>query len=100
MATYRIESSIVRTENATRSWDEATTHDGRNYISRATGSQWNHQRLHRSRRGRYWLECESDWQGSTPHAEWLSPEAAARWLLSQDHEIPDELRAAAAEVEE
>jgi hypothetical protein len=100
MATYRIEGSVVKTENATRTWDELMTFDGKNLISRATGSQWEHQRLHRSRRGRYWVECWSQWQGTMAHAEWLSPEAAARWLLSQDHEIPEELRDVAAEVEE
>lgn len=100
MARYRIDGMVVDTANATASWDEATRWDGRNHISIPTGSQWEHQRLYRSRKGRYWLECWSQWQGSTPHAEWLSPQEAARWLLANDEELPDDLAQYEEEVSE
>lgn len=101
MATYRMEDgTIVKTENATASWEEATRWDGRNRISRATGSQWESETLYRSRRGRYWIEHTSQWQGSTPWAEWVSPQRAAAWLLANDHEVPDDLRDAAEQIEE
>ena len=56
MSRYRIEGMIVDTDNATASWEEGTRWNGNNHISLATGSQWDHQKLYRSRRGRYWLE--------------------------------------------
>jgi len=100
MARYRIESTIVDTENATRSWPEARYHDGNNFISRATGSQWTHQTLYRSRKGRYYVEHTSQWQGSRAHAEWVSPEEAARWLLTNEHEVPPDLAHCVEEVSE
>jgi hypothetical protein len=101
MARYRMDDgTVVDTANATKSWDEARDHDGRNHISRATGSQWDHETLYRSRRGRYYLEHDSQWQGSRPWAEWLSNQRAAAWLALNSHEIPDELRTAAEAVTE
>jgi hypothetical protein len=101
MSTYRMDDgTVVKTENATHSWEEDTRWNGNNRISVATGSQWEHQTLHRSRKGRYWLECWSQWQGTTPHAEWISNHEAVRWLLANDHTLPEELAALEAEVSE
>jgi hypothetical protein len=100
MATYRIEDSIVKTDNATAKWDEETRWNGNNHVSVVTGSQWNHQTLYKSRRGRYYIECTSQWQGSTPRAEWVSPEEAARWLLVCGYKIPADLQKVAETVEE
>ncbi|MDP9002353.1 MAG: hypothetical protein M3O46_19855 [Myxococcota bacterium] len=100
MATYRIEETVVKTENASTHWDEETDWDGRNHVSRATGSQFTHQTLYRSRRGRYWVEHTSQWQGSTPHAEWVSPQEAARWLILNGHDLPEDLSAMESEVSE
>lgn len=100
MATYRIDGTIVKTENATTHWTEATRWDGNNHISVATGSQWEHETLYRSRKGRYWVEHESQWQGSTPHAEWISNHEAVRWLLANGHELPEDLKALEEEVSE
>ncbi len=103
MSTYRMEDgTVVKTENAIQSWKSDTRWDGNNHISTATGSQWEHQVLHKSRKGRYWLEYWSQWQGSTPHAEWISNHEAARWLLhnNEDHELPDDLAALEQEVSE
>jgi hypothetical protein len=99
--TYRMDDgTVVKTENATKIWNEDTRHDGRNYISVATGAQWSHETLYCSRKGRYWIESYSDYQGSTPHAEWISNRSAAQWLLANDHELPKNLAALEAEVSE
>ena len=93
MSRYRMEDgTVVDTENSTSRWGEERDHDGSNFISRATGSQWEHQTLFRSRRGRYYVVHVSDWQGSHPHAEWVSPEEATRWLVLNEHEVPDDLK--------
>jgi|SRR5262252_1923909 len=101
MGTYRIDDgTVVKTENAKQTWEEALDWDGRNHISRATGQQWHHETLHCSRRGRYWIEHESNWQGEQARAEWIDNRRAAAWLLHNDHELPDDLKEIAAEVEE
>ena len=92
MMRYRMDDgAVIDTANATQKWDEETNWDGRNHISKATGSQWIHQTLYQSRKGRYYVEQTSQWQGSTPHAGWLGKHAAARWLLTNGHELPAEL---------
>lgn len=101
MDVYRMDDgTIVKTENASQSWEEATFWDGNNHISRATGSQWDHETLHRSRKGRYWVECTSQRQGTRAHAEWFSDHKAAQWLLHNEHELPEDLKALEAEVSE
>ena len=85
------DGTIVETGNASKSWEEATYHDGSNFISCATGTQWNHESLHRSRKGRYYIERTSQWQGTHDSAEWVSNEDAVRWLLLNEQKIPDEL---------
>ena len=99
MARYEMSDGlIVETDNASQQWDEDTRFDGINRVSAATGSKWSHEELFRSRRGRYYVCSSSDWQGSTDRAEWVSNEQAARWLLKNNHEIPDDLADIAAEL--
>jgi hypothetical protein len=94
MATYRMEDgTVVKTENATASWEEDTRWDGNNFISVATGSQWTHETLYRSRKGRYYVVHTSQCQGSLAHAEWVSKHEAARWLLANDETLPEDLAA-------
>jgi len=101
MATYKMEDgTIVKTENATQEWKEDKNWDGNNWISVATGSQWQHERLYRSKKGRYYIEHTSNYQGSREYAEWVSQRAAVVWLLSNDHEIPEESQPLVGEVEE
>jgi hypothetical protein len=46
MARFKLEDgAIVDTARADKQWDEATFHDGRNLISRATGDQFTHETL-------------------------------------------------------
>lgn len=92
MAKHRMEDgTVVDTQNAVKDWKEDTFWDGRNHISKATGSQWHHQTLYKSRKGRYYVEHTSAYQGSRDHVEWVSREEAARWLLTNGHELPEDL---------
>ena len=71
--------------NAAQSWEEATRWDGRNHISCATGSQWEHERLYRTPGGIYVLHAWSQWQGSTESYTEIPAERAARWLSKNAH---------------
>ena len=101
MATYRmLDGTVVKTENARKSWEEKSRFDGHNLISVNTGSQWDHQALHCSRKGRYWVESWSQWQGSTPSAEWISEREAAKWMILNGENLPQDFAKFADEVEE
>lgn len=100
MARFRIDGTVLDTDNATAHYEEATRWNGRNRISVPTGSQWDHQDLYRSRKGRYYIVHTSQCQGSTPHAEWVSPQEAARWLLQNNHKLPEDLAEFEDEVSE
>ncbi len=62
--------------------------------------QGGHERLYKTRNGRYWVERRSQWQGVRPTAEWLSERDAARWLLANDHVLPEDLSQFAEELSE
>lgn len=101
MAKFRMEDgSVVDTERAAGSWEEATRWDGRNHISVNTGSQWTHQTLYRSRKGRFYVVHSSQCQGSLPSAEYVSDADAARWLLVNEEELPADLAHYAEAIEE
>lgn len=98
---YRMESGdVVNTDKAVQCWEEETYFDGTNQISRATGSQWDHETLYRSRRGRFYVVHESQWQGSKDHCEWVDEREAVRWILVNEGDIPEDLEHLIAEVEE
>jgi len=89
---FRMEDgTIVDTDLATASYQEALDWNGKNHISRATGSQWEHETLYRSSKGRWYIVRKSQWQGTLPEARWVTAEEAARWLALNDHELPEEL---------
>ena len=101
MATYRMDDqTVVKTENATATWEEETSWNGSNRISRATGSQWNHETLYKSRKGRYWVLHTSNYQRTPDRAEWISNHAAAQWLLANEHELPEDLQPLESEISE
>ena len=62
-------------------------------------SQLNQQTLYNSRKGLYYLEHRSDRQGSRARVEWVSREEAARWLIQNNKELPEDLADLADEVE-
>jgi hypothetical protein len=92
MATFQTaDGTIVNTVKAQSHWDELTRWNGNNHISVNTGSQWNHETLYLSRKDRYYLVRNSQWQGSLPSAEFISDEEAARWLLRNNEVLPEAL---------
>jgi len=86
------DGSVVDTDKASLHWEEDTYWDGSNHISKATGSQWDHETLYRSRKGRYYTEHTSAYHQGRVNIEWVSPEEAVRWLLVNGHELPDDLK--------
>lgn len=62
-------------------YHERTVHDGRNAISVNTGSQWDHETLYKTAKGRWVLRRSSDRQGVLPTWEECSPKFAAAWLI-------------------
>jgi hypothetical protein len=59
---------------------EQTWHDGRNFISKATGSQWEHESIYRTKGGRFILNHWSNYQGSQETYREISNEEAAVWF--------------------
>lgn len=70
---------------ASESFEEDTFWDGNNHISRATGSQWEHEVLYRTNSGLWILHSWSQWQGSRPSWVEIDPGAAARWLSINEY---------------
>ena len=60
--------------------------DGRNMISAATGSQWDHEELHRSVGGVYVLHGWSQCQGSLDTWQRIGIDQAVEWLLRNDYD--------------
>lgn len=84
-AKYKLESgAVVDTAKAAVTIEEGTRWDGRNHISLATGSQWDHETLYRSSKGRWYIESFSNWQGSTPYARELTAAEASEWITLND----------------
>jgi len=68
--------------SAAERWVEGCTFDGRNHISCATGSEWDHESLYRTKTGGRWVvRSYSDWQGAPDFYRFVSPEDACRWLV-------------------
>lgn len=81
---------------------EDTFWNGNNHISKATGSQWEHEYLFLTKGGVFVLHSFSDYQGSIESYEIISKEEAARWFVKNEYnqsDIPDIFRAAIAELE-
>ena len=85
------EGVLLNTDKSKASYQEDTRFDGSNLISVNTGSQWNHETLYLSAKGVWYLLEESDWQGSSPSAHFISDEAAATWLLLNGKDLPARL---------
>ena len=67
-------------------FEEATFWDGRNRISRATGSQWDHETLYRTKAGHWVKHWWSQWQGSVDRWEVVDDDEAARWLVRNGYD--------------
>ena len=101
MTKYEMDDGVVAdTLKSRQSWDEATRWDGRNMISVPTGSQWEHEEMYLSMKGRYYLVSWSQRQGSCAAARWVDKTEAAAWLSLNGHEIPADLAEAAESITE
>lgn len=65
-------------------FEEATWWDGSNYISKETGSQWEHEELYRTRGGAWVRRWWSQWQGVGETYEVLDDGAACQWLIRNE----------------
>lgn len=72
--------------DAAERFEEDAYFDGSNLVSKATGSQWAHEALYRTKGGRWILNCWSQWQGSRETYEFISDDEAREWLLAQCHD--------------
>ena len=76
-------------------YKEESYHDGRNFISKATNSQWEHEAIYITVGSKFILNHWSNWQGSKDTYEIINKEEAARWFAKQefsDDEIPEILK--------
>lgn len=62
--------------------------NGNNHISKATGSQWNHEWMYRTASGRWILNSFSDYQNVPETYEEVDDDTAARWLSVHGHDHP------------
>lgn len=80
---------------AAEKFEENTYHNGSNFISKATGSQWHHENLFLTASGRWILNTWSNYQGTPETYTEISEQEAARWFSKQDFqdkEIPEKLK--------
>jgi hypothetical protein len=96
MKRQRIDNGTWFDLSASMRWDEDTRWNGNNHISIATGSQWEHERLYRTRKGKFVLYAWSQWQGSGESWTLIDDGQAHAWLLrnGHDHDVPAETLAA------
>lgn len=81
---------------------EDTYHDGRNWISSATGSQWIHETIYMTNGGLFILNRWSNYQGSRETYEEISKVYAAEWFAKQgfsDDCIPEVFHKEVANLE-
>ena len=75
-----------------KSYNENTFHNGSNFISKATGSQWEHETIYITKNGVFILNHWSQFQGSVETYKIISKADAAEWFVKNeysDDEIPD-----------
>lgn len=77
-------------------FEEGRTWDGRNWVSDATGSQWDHEELYQTASGKWVLHRWSQWEGSLPIYQLIGPNAAYDWLVRNGYAdvVPPEALAA------
>jgi len=61
-------------------FEEETHHNGNNWISSATGSQWHHENLYLTASGKWILNTWSNYQGTRSTYEEITELEAARWF--------------------
>lgn len=72
-------------ETATH-YNEDTYYQGRNEVSRATGTPWDHETLYRTQHGRWVLNTWGDRQGTPEAWRYTDAATAKSWLLRNHHD--------------
>lgn len=75
-------------------FEEKTYWNGNNHISKATGSQLEHESIFLTKGGAFVLSHWSQFQGSVDTCEIISKEEASKWFAKQefsDDELPKDL---------
>ena len=94
MSRFKIDDErIFDTDKAKAEWEEAKDWNGNNHISRATGSQWEHETLYQSSKDHFYIVHTSQRQGTLESCQYVDNKAAAAWLLANEHELPEILAA-------
>ena len=71
-------------------YEEETRHDGNNFISVATGSQWEHEKLYKTASENWVFHSWSQWQSGNREVYELIPFAdAVKWLVKNGHDLGD-----------
>lgn len=83
---YVDDGRILDSEHVAESWPEGTRWNGSNNVSLATASQWDHETLHLTAKGVWWIERTSQRDGVMPSGRVVTPEDACRWLLANQYE--------------
>jgi len=73
-------------------FDESSDWNGSNNISRATGSQTEHEQLYRTKSKKWVLNSWSNWQGTTETWEIVSDGHAAKWLAHNEYMDDDRVK--------
>ena len=89
-------------ESSAVQFTECLRWDGNNHVSKATGSQWDHEALYWTRDGNWVLHRWSQWQGRLETWTEVDEPQAVNWLISQEttdadlEELPEAVRHAVA----
>jgi hypothetical protein len=83
MMKKRIEGGGWFETDKARKFVEDSWWDGSNHISRATGSQWEHQQLYYTASGNWVLCFWSQWQGVKTTYTRIDESSAINWLMDQ-----------------
>lgn len=79
-------------QNTAEYFKEDTYHNGNNWISKATGTQFEHEGLYRTAGGRFILHKWTDYQGGPNTYEEVSNEDAAIWFSINGYEPHDQCK--------
>lgn len=72
--------------DAAERFSETTTLHGENQVSVVTMKAFEHERLYRTRGGRWAVHAWSQWQGSTDRWIFVTPDRAREWLILCGHD--------------
>ena len=75
--------------NAATRYEEGTRWDGSNHISLATGSQWDHEALYKTKGGQWVKNWWSQYQGTCERWNYITEEDAKTWMIQNEYECDD-----------